>query len=188
MANRTPLSLLSRSCGECAECCTVIGVKELKKHHYEACKHIHNGKCGVYDRRPPSCRSYMCFWLAGEFSWDDRPDKLGVLFQVDEDVHGLWIEVYETRPGAWNDKALELAKALVFPDIRGIRVIKYGQHVGVTWGKTNGRTFVSRDNFLYFLESHEIAHRVRNESVATSPIVPRPDDAVQLEGGDCVPD
>ena len=47
-----------KPCGECAACCTVLGVEALKKHPGRTCKHldgrIPDKRCSIYDKRPES--------------------------------------------------------------------------------------------------------------------------------------
>ena len=85
---------MNRSCGSCTLCCTVQGIKEgmpgtpngeklpnmacpYAKTHAPSC-----GGCTIYETRPQECVSYQCMWLGGFGGSGDRPDKLGVLFEV----------------------------------------------------------------------------------------------------------
>jgi len=69
---------MSRECGSCDMCCTVVGVKEMDKPEYTACAKLCGG-CGIYESRPQSCKTYECLWLQGNFNEADRPDKLGLI-------------------------------------------------------------------------------------------------------------
>ncbi len=39
--------------------------------------------CAAYETRPDDCRIYACAWLSGWGEEDDRPDKLGIVFDDD---------------------------------------------------------------------------------------------------------
>lgn len=85
---------MTRSCGSCTLCCTVQGVKEGmpgtpsgEKLPNVPCPHakIHAPSCGgcaIYESRPAECSGYSCMWLKGLGGTADRPDKVGVLFEV----------------------------------------------------------------------------------------------------------
>jgi hypothetical protein len=84
---------MARTCGGCALCCDLIPVKELGTKAFCGCPHrrdlFHTSGpgCGIYDRRPPSCRLWRCMWLGSppENMADElRPDRVG--FVVDENV------------------------------------------------------------------------------------------------------
>lgn len=71
LLNRTP----GRSCGDCSECCEAVGVEELNKPNNEHCQHQCAAGCAIYGEHPPSCRTFRCFWLSGDFGVEHRPDK-----------------------------------------------------------------------------------------------------------------
>ena len=87
----------SRSCVGCQECCEFQAVKELGKPGGERCRHQCNAGCAIYDRRPGSCKEYLCGWRAGLVG-GERPDRQG--FIVDKNTASTVIHVIETRPGA----------------------------------------------------------------------------------------
>jgi hypothetical protein len=96
-----------RSCGSCTACCTVMGVDELAKDAYTACKHA-RGCCSIYNDRPQSCREFSCMWLQDPekiFRNMERPDSLGVMFDVttEDGVIGAALVAREVRPGAFNE-------------------------------------------------------------------------------------
>lgn len=140
----------SRSCGECQACCTVLAVRNLGKPFYVRCEHQKGGRCDCYATRPEECVAYVCSYLSGGLPPEEgnRPDKLGVLFNVEIDeslahVSLWWITVYETREnGAGNilgehlNMRPEVADLLVglcrrAPWIQGIRLIPWNRRVGV---------------------------------------------------------
>jgi hypothetical protein len=45
-----------RDCGECGQCCKLIGVRELEKAPHVWCRYFKRGKgYGVYEGRPEGC-------------------------------------------------------------------------------------------------------------------------------------
>ena len=96
-----------RECGSCSACCTVIGVLELAKGTYEACKHLCEAGCGIYAERPGSCQTFACQWLRGVLEVDGaidtemRPDACGVVFDYQPDTaFGEVFTAWEVEPGA----------------------------------------------------------------------------------------
>jgi len=88
---------LSRSCGSCSACCTVLGVTQMQpepKPPHQRCAHDSLGRgCRIYADRPQGCREYACLWLLDpEFLHErDRPDRLGLIFDLNPDfakAHG----------------------------------------------------------------------------------------------------
>ncbi len=77
-----------RACGECTACCTVYYIDGLwpESPRWEPCPHARvdqGGGCGIYPRRPHSCRSFRCMWLDGWGEDADRPDRLGLVLDFD---------------------------------------------------------------------------------------------------------
>jgi hypothetical protein len=96
-----------RACGPCSACCTVIGVYELGKSAYEACRYLRPSGCGIYGDRPRSCRTFECQWLRGVLEVDGtidtalRPDACGVIFDyLPESAIGEVFTAWEVEPGA----------------------------------------------------------------------------------------
>jgi Fe-S-cluster containining protein len=85
----------------------VIGVHEIEKGTYEACKHRLEVGCGIYADRPGSCRTFECQWLRGMLEVDGtidtemRPDSCGVIFDYQPDsAFGEVFKAWEVEPGA----------------------------------------------------------------------------------------
>ena len=54
-----------RQCGDCSLCCKVLKIAELNKPKDVWCQNFLAGTgCGIYADRPPSCRNFVCRWLA----------------------------------------------------------------------------------------------------------------------------
>lgn len=72
-----------RSCGTCAECCTWLGIEELRKWTGQTCKHLDgrnpSARCSIYESRPKACVEYYCLWRAGFGPEELKPDKSGML-------------------------------------------------------------------------------------------------------------
>lgn len=75
----------TRECGSCSACCYVCPVEELQKPLLTRCPHQNPAAigpgCRIYSERPGACAAYRCSWLEGELDLDDRPDRVGVLFE-----------------------------------------------------------------------------------------------------------
>lgn len=92
-------------------------VEELGKVDWQPCVHHARGKnwiegsCRVYENRPESCANYRCAWLDGWGDWQDRPDRLGVIFSLmfSEELGGTYMLAHEL----WTD-ALESESAKRF--------------------------------------------------------------------------
>jgi hypothetical protein len=91
------------SCGPCAACCDVLGVRELGKPYYARCPHVRGG-CTIYETRPQMCRTFHCCWMLGMLGAQTqrRPDQLGLMFNVEWEPANSCnvVEVYETAEGA----------------------------------------------------------------------------------------
>jgi hypothetical protein len=75
--------LPGRRCGACTVCCVELGIEDpdLSKPDGVACPHlVEQGGCGVYDRRPKTCASWLCGWRVMAVLGDSmRPDRSRVL-------------------------------------------------------------------------------------------------------------
>lgn len=70
-----------RSCGTCTLCCKALHVEGIDKEPGEWCPHCLPGEgCGIYEKRPQSCRDFNCLWLRGHLGDADRPDRIGAVF------------------------------------------------------------------------------------------------------------
>lgn len=92
---------MNNSCGNCNMCCKITCVPELKKPVNAWCSFCTIGKgCEVYERRPPTCRNYICLWLSDSLPDNLRPDKCKVIFEPFTD--GIYLALCdESRPDAW---------------------------------------------------------------------------------------
>lgn len=104
-----------RSCGECSLCCTVLRVDHLRKLGGVPCAYLRrNGPgCSIHPTRPPICRAYRCFWLAGGLEEDDRPDRLGAVLDLVQAGAQPMLAIREARPGAFegSPRLREIAEA-----------------------------------------------------------------------------
>jgi hypothetical protein len=69
-------------CGPCQACCIApkIDTPELRKPSGATCVHLVERGCGIYDKRPPVCRAFLCGWrLLPELDISWRPDLSGVM-------------------------------------------------------------------------------------------------------------
>ena len=78
-----------RECAACNVCCVALTIREptLFKPQGIVCPNaLTDGRCGIYARRPTTCRTFYCGWR--QVKWiaaDLRPDRSGVLFRVSGD-------------------------------------------------------------------------------------------------------
>lgn len=122
MTRRLPLYSESRRagrrCGPCTACCTALGIPELDKPGFERCPKLRRRRpegCSIYGSRPNSCREWSCGWLLGIGEASDRPDRLGLIIDIEfSDTLGCYmVKLFELRPGAHKtDRAFELTKAM----------------------------------------------------------------------------
>lgn len=88
---------MTRQCGDCTACCTALETVSPKG---EPCPHD-CGQCAIYSARPAPCKAYRCLWLDGYFGKNDRPDRLGVIFdRTSRSSAGPLVTARETRAGA----------------------------------------------------------------------------------------
>jgi hypothetical protein len=115
-----------RACGECSVCCTVGAVPELKKPPHTRCVFQHEsptGGCTIFGspERPSVCTLFACAWLRGGGRDQDRPDRIGAMFTVNDIGGGIFSFAIETRPNALRtsarEMALDAARNLPFPTI-----------------------------------------------------------------------
>ena len=94
---------MSRKCGACDVCCTVLEIVELKKPKSEPCPNMTGcgtKRCGIYSSRPSECETWKCLWLEGHGSSDARPDRSGLMFMTSESSFGSAILVHVLKSGA----------------------------------------------------------------------------------------
>lgn len=113
---------MKRACGECTACCTTHRIPELNKPVGVRCQHVASTGCKIYAFRPHSCQEFECLWLQGHFHQDQRPDLLGLVFDVNQPPPGLKqaLVVRETRPRASEEDA---ATALLNTLSQGVVII-----------------------------------------------------------------
>lgn len=75
-----------RECGNCNACCVELTIQdpELRKAQGIRCHHARpDNRCGIYDTRPGTCRTFNCGWR--RFAWVApglRPDQSGILISM----------------------------------------------------------------------------------------------------------
>ena len=71
---------MSRDCGGCTECCTLLPIEPFDKPGYQKCQHECAAGCAIYDTKPECCNQFTCAWREADGmakSW--RPDKTGIV-------------------------------------------------------------------------------------------------------------
>lgn len=85
-ARRAPTRANGRTCGKCSACCRLLAAPDIGKEADAPCPHARSGRgrsgCGIYDERPPLCAAYECVWLQGAFRPQDKPSRLGLVFDT----------------------------------------------------------------------------------------------------------
>lgn len=95
-------------CGECRACCTVLGVAALEKDENTTCKHECAAGCAIYKSRPQECSVYECFYHRSHPNFSDnfRPDKLGVIIEINESGGHKAIFAREIEKGNYEKSGL----------------------------------------------------------------------------------
>lgn len=89
-------------CGECKSCCIAFDIPELDKSQGAPCQHLCAKGCGIYARRPLTCRNFECLWLMQDGDPQFRPDNSGLLCTIrhfHENI-GAGIQIVELFQGA----------------------------------------------------------------------------------------
>jgi hypothetical protein len=79
-----------RECGSCNVCCVALTIDDpsLQKVQGYRCRHtLPDHRCGIYESRPQTCRSFNCGWR--QLKWVQaplRPDRSGVLVRLHIDA------------------------------------------------------------------------------------------------------
>lgn len=85
-------------------CCDYVSIAELAKPARQLCQHLEPSGygCTIHNdpQRPAVCRNFMCSWMRGFGSDEDRPDKVGAMVSVNAIENGFFGQVLEIRPGA----------------------------------------------------------------------------------------
>lgn len=92
-----------RECGTCTLCCKVAAVEEVDKPNGVWCSHCGPGKrCTIYDKRPPSCRSFYCQWMVEkELGPEWKPERAKFALVKTEGGQRLTALVDPGFPSAW---------------------------------------------------------------------------------------
>jgi len=97
-----------RKCGPCSACCSALAIPDLEKPEFTRCVHVRKGSrarfgaCSIYADRPGNCRDWDCGWIRGMGEPRHRPDKSGIVLDVEEStqIGGFVVKVWEIRKGA----------------------------------------------------------------------------------------
>jgi hypothetical protein len=123
------LPIIENGCGSCTACCTVLGVKDLRKDHYSKCQHECAGGCAIYKMRPKECRTYQCLWISSPDMIEDlRPDKLGVILEVSQLSIGPAVVVREVWLDASKSDLAQQFIDLVAEQVQGFIYVVRPNH------------------------------------------------------------
>ncbi len=112
---------MSRRCGECKVCCTVLPVRAIDKAAGEPCAKLCASGCSIFDSpdRPEVCGKFRCAWLQGNLGPRDRPDRSGALVWMSHltDTRGRPTDVMQAnfKPGKRNKKIMHWLMRLAYP-------------------------------------------------------------------------
>jgi len=99
-----------RSCGSCTMCCFVFEVPAVPTRDYEWCQHCAVGVgCGIYQDRPRDCASFYCLWRMGFGADEDRPDRHGVVMDLQSKLVDGQVVVRVWRPRQLQERRLKSA-------------------------------------------------------------------------------
>lgn len=108
--------MANRSCGDCQECCKIMGVAELGKPLNKACPHqAKDVGCTIYQVRPPTCKVWTCGWQLGVLPLSMKPSKCGFVVNIGHGegitesgkkvgVSGITIKIDPDRPDMWQSQ------------------------------------------------------------------------------------
>ena len=101
------LNIQARTCGSCTLCCFTHKVQPREGESFQKdeatwCQYCTQGQgCSVYATRPTACQEFLCGWLVGLGTIEDRPDKTHVVmhrFRLGERT--FMVKMVESAPGA----------------------------------------------------------------------------------------
>lgn len=144
-----------RSCGQCSECCTTLGVPAIGKAPGERCTAVEpKGGCLIYTSRPTECQVFECLWLKGFSKPSSRPDRSGVLVEGQLTALGHTLVVRELREGA-------LSTGKLLKELRGLK-----QGLWIKWwqGSTSvegSEKFIAKAKEIGFARVEGFEDRVR---------------------------
>jgi hypothetical protein len=92
-----------RSCAGCTMCCRIFGIPELEKPKHQWCSHCEVGVgCKIYERRPASCRDFVCGWLVdARIPEHWKPAKSRMVLTTEDEGRRLVVHVDTSRLDAW---------------------------------------------------------------------------------------
>jgi Fe-S-cluster containining protein len=173
-----------RSCGTCAQCCTWLGIEELKKWTGQACKHLDGknpeARCSIYAKRPEACQRYFCMWRAGWGPDELRPDKSQILITVyaREDSPGNAATVIVTDFEVAKPLLDRVALELLMSDISEVRIVNYKSKMALLY--KDGKIYQCR--LLPARNFEELHFEARNPPIAAYQLR-EPEDADSGEQG-----
>lgn len=102
---------MTRQCGSCQACCTLLPTPEVPTLAGERCRHQRFRKgCAIYAERPLPCRLWSCRWLVEDDTADlPRPDRAGYVIDILPDFVAIQDHVTGT------ERRLEVVQVWVDP-------------------------------------------------------------------------
>ena len=82
-------------------------MKDIDKERDADCRFLRNGKCSIHVSKPGLCAVYECLWLQGALQSQDKPSRVGLVFDTlvrqDEDIPVVCAR--KIRPGPLSRRA-----------------------------------------------------------------------------------
>ncbi len=98
-----PTLVAQRNCDGCTLCCNVMGVPTLDKPGATWCAHCAVGRgCGIYETRPPECRSFYCHYRQlADLPEHWQPLRSHMVMTSQSEGKRVIVLVDPARPEAW---------------------------------------------------------------------------------------
>lgn len=110
---KVPADHVSRRCGSCTVCCTLMNIPEFNSPAGSHCPNECASGCSIHATKPEACKSYECAWLGSGLDVEFRPDNIKVMISLYNTPLGNCVVAQETVKGAfWEDKAKSFVAAV----------------------------------------------------------------------------
>lgn len=142
----------TRQCGGCTACCTTHEVREIHKPVCQPCQFCEEGVgCKVYGHHPKGCREFVCEWIKGFGPEDSRPDRSGVVLDLQESpaLGTATLTIWEYQLGSLQSKPISnliseavskgLAVICFFSVWREADVYFFGNGTSASGGEVSGQ-------------------------------------------------
>lgn len=95
---------MPKQCDGCKFCCTVLGVRELKKPPHTRCVYATQTGCSIHNDPllfPATCRDFECGYLVSDLPVEFRPDRCHIMITGEEaSLQAHFLQVDPAYPNA----------------------------------------------------------------------------------------